>query len=261
MSRLTWDEVGERRFETGVDRGVLYLAGGGSVVWNGLTGVDETFNREAKAYYQDGQKYLTQHVLGEFEGKLKAFTYPDVFDVMDGVYTKNAGLFVHDQMPQSFGLSYRTKIGDDQLGLDRGYRIHLLYNLQASPDDRAYLSVGDQVVPMEFSWTLTTVPALKGWGYRPTSHLSLKSTDLDANTLAYLEGVLYGTDTTPPQLPSFAELVDLLENPPAITIASDGESMTATGSDSDVMMIDANTYDISNADATDQGLGEWEFNY
>ncbi len=170
-------------------------------------------------------------------------------------------MFVHDQKPKSFGLSYRTKIGDDLSGLDRGYRIHLLYNMQATPDTRAYSTMGEQVAPMEFSWTLTSVPALKGWGYRPTSHLSLKSTDLDPNTLAYLEGVLYGTDTTPPQLPSFAELVELLENPPTIDISGDGESMTATGSDSDVAMIDANTYDISNADATDQGLGEYQFNY
>lgn len=207
MTTLAWDKVGERTYQAGVDRGVLYLSAG-AVVWNGLTGVDESSNREVKAYYIDGQKYLTHQVLGEFEAKLKAFTYPNEFEEMDGVY-KDGGLLVHDQVPKSFGLSYRTKIGDDQAGLDRGYQIHLLYNLQATPDDRAYSSVGEQVAPMEFSWALTSTPLEKSPGYRTTAHLSLKSTDVPSSTLANLEGILYGTASTAPRLPAFAELLSI----------------------------------------------------
>ncbi len=166
---------------------------------------------------------------------------------------------VHDQRPKSFGLSYRTRIGDDLSGIDLGYRIHLLYNLKATPDDRAFLSVGSQVAPMEFSWMLTSVPSLKGWGYRNTSHVSVKSTDLAPSILASLEDILYGTANTLPRLPSFAELIELIENPPTITLSADGYNMIATSSSNDVTMIDANTYNISGADVTDLGLGQYEF--
>lgn len=250
MAVLAWDQVGERTYQAGVDRGVLYLLDK-AVVWNGLIGVDETFNRELKSYYQEGQKYLTHQLLGEFEGKLKAFTYPDEFEEMEGVYTKKGGLFIHDQKPKTFGLSYRTKLGNDLAGLDLGYRIHLLYNLQASPDTIAHSSVGDQATPMTFSWTLTSVPTIQGWGYRTTAHLSLKSTDLSPDTLAYLEGIIYGTATSAPRLPTLDELIVNVEKPPTIVDNGDG-TWTASSSDNDVMFVDSPTntsFQITGANA------------
>lgn len=262
MTALAWDKEGERTYQAGLDRGVLYFCpepgvSGGAVVWNGLVSVDETFNQEEKAYYQDGQKYLTYQIPSKFAAKLKAFTYPDEFEQMDGIYTKEGGLFVHDQPLKNFGLSYRTKLGDDLSGLERGYRLHLLYNLQAVSDDRAYSSVGNQLAAMEFSWSLTSIPVISGYGYRTTSHLSLKSTDLDPSTLAYLEGLLYGTANTAPYLPSLQELVSLIENPPAVSL--DNNEVVASSSGSDVVLVDPNTYRISGADVIYLGSDTYQF--
>lgn len=248
MGILAWDQPGQRTYQAGVDRGVLYLADKPAVVWNGLIAIEETFNRESKAYYLEGQKYLTYQVLGEFEGVLRAFTYPDAFEDVDGVVTKKGGLYIHDQQPKGFGLSYRTMLGDDLEGLDRGYRIHLLYYLQATPDSIGYSTAGDQATPMAFSWKLTSTPVVQGWGYRSTAHISLKSTDLSPDTLEYLEGILYGTATTAPRLPTIAELITNVENPPTITDNGDG-TWTASSPDNDVMLTDSTTFQISGADA------------
>jgi len=247
LTVLAWDRPGERTYQAGVDRGVLYLPGK-AVVWNGLVGVDEAFKRETKEYYLDGQKYLTYQVLGEFEGKLRAFTYPDEFEEMDGVRTQKSGLFIHDQQPKSFGLSYRTQLGDDLAGLARGYRIHILYNLQAIPEGLSYSSVGGQAAPMTFGWGLISTPNVQGWGYRPTAHISLKSTDLAPDTLLYLEGILYGTATTAPRLPSLEELIKEVDNPPTIVDNGDG-TWTATSADADVTLVDATTFQVSDAEA------------
>ena len=258
MTALAWDQEGERIYQAGVDRGVLYLPSS-AVVWNGLISVDETFNREVTPYYQDGQKYLIHQVLGEFEATLKAFTYPDEFEEIDGVYTKNGGLFVHHQTPKTFGLSYRTSIGDDLEGLSHGYNIHLLYNLRAIPDSRSYSSVGDQISPIPFSWKLSGIPSVWGYGYRATAHLSLKSTDLLPSTLAYLEGVLYGTPTTAPRLPSLQELVNLIENPPVVTVVNNNVNIASSGTD--IVLIATDTYQVSGADVIDMGFDTWQFTY
>lgn len=246
MTVLTWDNPGERTYQAGIDRGVLYLPTK-AVVWNGLISVEETFNRELKSFYLEGVKYLTYQTAGEFEGNLKAFTYPNEFEEMDGVYTKKSGLFVHDQQPKSFGLSYRTKLGNDLAGLDLGYRIHILYNLQAVPDSLAYTTISDNTEPTTFSWTLTSTPVLRGWGYRGTAHLSLKSTDLPPDTLVWLEDILYGTASTAPRLPTFTELIINVELPPTITDNGDG-TWTASSADDDVSLIDSTTFQVSGAD-------------
>lgn len=177
--------------------------------WNGLTGVEDTTAREAKSSYLDGIKYLDYHILSEFSGKLKAFTYPDEFDDINGTRNNGDGVLVHDQPPKSFGLSYRTKIGNDVDGVDHGYSIHILWNLLALPDPIAYASMNNAVSPIEFAWGLTSTPKLVP-GYRPTAHLSIKSTDLDPRSLAALEAALYGTDETEAYLPSPEEVIGLV---------------------------------------------------
>lgn len=256
MPALLWDQVGDRLFEAGVDRGVLYLADK-AVPWNGLTGVEESPNVDSKAYYQDGIKYLDVKVLGEYNATLKAYTYPDEFDQVLGIATDGKGLFIHDQRPKPFGLCYRTRIGNDVDGIDHGYRIHLLYNLMATPSNMSFGSVASNVAPVEFSWGLSSTPQVLA-GYRPTAHLSVKSTDLDPGYLAYVESLLYGSELADPYLPTMAEMFDLIANRVIIVDNGDG-SWTATGSDRVVenlgdgfnlsgvttVMLDEGTYEIT----------------
>lgn len=209
MTELVWDKIGDRTYQTGVDRGVLYLSDGTSAAWNGLTSVDEKVGRDTKSYYLDGVKYLENQTPGDFSAQLKAFTYPDEFDRINGVAPDGGGLFVHDQKPRSFGLSYRTLIGDDVSGTERGYKIHLLYNLMVVPDNNAYTSLDDGSKPIEFGWDLSGTPVATA-GYKPTAHLSLDSTKIAPASLTAVEDILYGTSTANPRLPLFQELSTLV---------------------------------------------------
>lgn len=206
MTSLVWDEVGTRRWETGIDHGVLYLPDGSAVPWNGLTSLTEDLTREIKSYYLDGIKYLDHHVPGSFKANLQAFTYPDEFDELMGNKEFAPGVFVHDQRTQLFNLSYRTRVGNDIEGADYAYKLHLLYNVQASAAAAGYATLGEAPVPGAFSWDLTGTPSSM-FGIRPTSHISLDSRRMDPELLTTIEVLLYGTDVTDPVLPA---LVDLL---------------------------------------------------
>lgn len=228
MPALSWDRVGDRLFEAGVDRGVLYLPDV-AVPWNGLTGVDENPNVDSKAYYQDGIKYLDVKILGEYNATLKAYTYPDEFDQVLGIATDGKGLFIHDQRPRPFDLCYRTRIGNDLDGLDHGYRLHFLYNLMATPSSMSFGTVESNAAPVEFSWGLSSTPQFLQ-GYRPTAHLSIKSTEIDAGYLDYIESIIYGSDFADAYLPTMSEMFDLLAN--RVTLVDNGDgSWTASGSD------------------------------
>jgi len=210
MTMIDWDKVGERRFETGVDRGVLYLPDGSAVPWNGLTEVSEARGREVKSYYLDGIKFLDHHVPGAFSGKIKAFTYPDELEVTMGNAEFAPGVVVHDQPASLFNLSYRTRIGNDLEGTDHGYKVHILYNLTASASDVAFASVGADVTPQVFEWNLTGTPATM-WGIRPTSHVSVDSRKASSELLTALEAMLYGTAEVDPALPGIVELLAMVE--------------------------------------------------
>ena len=244
MTALVWDSVGDRVFQTGVDRGVLYLPDGSGVPWNGLVGVTETPSREVKPFYLDGVKYMEHHVLGEFNGELRAFTYPDEFDEINGI-AEDDGVFFHDQPPQSFGLSYRTLIGDDVEGIAHGYKIHVLYNLMAAPTNNAYESLANVVTPLVFAWNLSGVPVAYP-GRRPTVHISFDSTKMEPALLAVYEEQLYGSLETEPSLPSMVELLSL----DAITIIDheDG-TWSAVGPDELITMTDDTTFEITEVDA------------
>lgn len=208
MTVLEWDRVGDRRYETGIDRGVLYLPDGSAVPWNGLTGLTESRGREVKSFYTDGVKYLDHSVPGDFAANLTAITYPDELDELLGDVEYAPGVSLYDQRAQMFNLSYRTRVGND-LDPDAGYKIHILWNLLAVPADVAFASNGDSVAPVAFAWSLTATPS-QMFGIRPTAHISLNSLRMDPETLDTIEALIYGTVGTDPVLPTLVELLALI---------------------------------------------------
>jgi hypothetical protein len=198
MAKLEWDKVGERYYQTGTDHGVLYVATNGTypegVAWNGLTGVDENpSGAVASAQYADNIKYLELRSNEEFGATVTAYTYPDEFEECDGSAEPVDGMFIGQQKRKVFGMSYRTRIGNDTDGDDHGYVLHLVYGATASPSARSFKTVNESPEPIEFSWEITTTP-VKIEGYRPVSHVRINSTKADATNLAVLESVLYGAD-------------------------------------------------------------------
>lgn len=241
MAKLAWDQAGDRTFQAGLDRGVLYLPDK-AVAWNGLTGLDENSSMTMNSYYQDGIKYLDHQVLGEFSGSLKALTYPEEFEQCIGLDSKGSGLVFHDQRPVSFGLSYRVKNGDDLAGTDGDYTIHLLYNLRAVPSSLGYATMDQQASPVDFAWDLTSTPE-SVVGHRPTAHVSLKSSDMGFGMLQQLEDILYGTDIDVPYLPTLAELIDTIDNPVSIVDNGDG-TWTASGSANAVSLLSPTVFQV-----------------
>lgn len=206
MAVLEWDKTGERYFETGVDHGVLYIPDNfgayvDGVAWNGLTSVSETpSGAEANAQYADNIKYLNLFSAEEFGATLEAFTYPDEWAQFDGLAVPTPGVVIGQQSRKTFGLSYRSRIGNDLEGDDFGYKLHLIYGAQASPSEKAYNTVNDSPEAITFSWEITTTPVAVT-GYRPTSILTIDSTKVNPADLADLEQILYGDVAVDPALP------------------------------------------------------------
>lgn len=252
MAVLEWDQIGERIYQTGIDRGVLYLPDGTAAPWNGLTDVEESSNNEVKSYYLEGSKFLQTLIPGEFIGKLKAFTYPDEFEEVGGLVHVAPGLDFHNQPVKSFGLSYRTKVGNDLEGLDFGYKIHLLYNLIANPDANSYKTLNDSsAAPIEFAWTLTGTPPKIG-RFKPTVHISIDSRETDPAILALLETQLYGTESSSPSLPSIADVAEYFGYLGALVIVDHGDGTWSAIDEGDayITMLDATTFMIEDVDAT-----------
>ena len=207
MTAITWDGAGARLYETGVDHGVLYIPDANGVyntgfAWNGLTTVTESpSGAEPSAQYADNLKYLNLISAEEFAATIEAFTYPEEFGQCDGSATPLAGLKLGQQARKSFGLSYRTKIGDDLVGTDKGYKLHLVYGAQAAPSEKAYATINDSPEAITFSWEVTTTPVAVT-GYKPTASITIDSTKVDPTKLAALELVLYGTVGVDPLLPT-----------------------------------------------------------
>jgi hypothetical protein len=212
MTRLVWDAVGERFYETGVDHGVLYIGTAG-YAWPGLVSVTEsTAGGEPRPYYVDGFKYLNLAAAEEFEATIEAFSAPPEFAPCDGINTMYAGLLITNQPRRAFGFSYRTKIGNDVDGSDHAYKLHLVYNALAAPSEQAYSTLSDQAEAPTRSWKLTTL-APKIYGYRPTAHFVVDSRNTPSATLTELEDFLYGTDTTASAMPTVRELMELFGAP------------------------------------------------
>lgn len=215
MSRLTWDQDGERRYETGTKKGVVYpqAAGGaytGGEAWNGLIGVTESpSGAEPTALYANDGKYGELMSNEEFGGTIEAYTYPDAFAACDGSLELVKGVRVRQQARKTFGLSYVVTIGNDTEGTDHGYVLHLVYGAKASPSEQSNTTINDSPEAKTMSWEFSTTPVAVT-GFKPTSHVEINSLDVDADKLAALEDILYGSEDTEPRLPLPDELKTLL---------------------------------------------------
>lgn len=214
MARIIWDQTGERYYETGTDRGVLYPAVAGEypagVAWNGLTAVTQSpSGAEPTALYADNIKYLTLTSAEEFSATVEAYTYPDEFAECDGSAEIAPGITVGQQDRRGFGLSYRTLKGNDTDGNAHGYKIHLIYGCKASPSEKSYATVNDSPEAITFSWEVNTTPVAVE-GIKPTSILTIDSTKVDPSALEALEGILWGTESGEARLPLPDEVVSIV---------------------------------------------------
>lgn len=252
MATLTWDDVGDRIYQTGVDHGVLYLHDGTVAVWNGIVDVEEASSSELKSFYLDGVKYLENLTPGDFVGKLKALTYPEAFEAVNGIAVLAPGLSYHDQPVKSFSLSYRTRVGNDIEGPDYGYKIHILYNVIANPESHAFSSFTDSAIQaIEFAWALTGTPP-KVAKFRPTVHVSVDSRTTPPEIMDLVQAKLYGTETAGPSLPSIEDIAEYFGFRGALLIVDHGDGSWSAIDESDayISMIDATTFQIDFVDAT-----------
>lgn len=245
MTVISWDQIGDRRYEAGLDRGVLYSPDGSGVPWNGLVSVTERTTRSARPVYYDGVKFGDIVVPGDFSYSLKAITYPDEFLAFEGIVENQSGVYLTDQPQSRFHLAYRTRVGTDTTNLDFAYKLHILYNLTAFPTEKNYQTLGLDSDVMEFEWDLSAVPETID-GYRPTAHLILDSAKIDPYLLKDLEDVLYGTDTTSAMLPSLQSLVSYIQKWDRLVIVDNGDgTWTASTSAPGILtMLDATTFQI-----------------
>ena len=214
MSKLVWDTTGERYYETGVKKGVLYVQTAGAypkgVAWNGLTAVTESpSGAEATALYADDIKYLNLMSNEEFGATIEAYTYPDEFAACDGSAALVDGVMIGQQKRSAFGLCYRTAIGNDTDGSDYGYKLHLVYGCQAAPSEKGYATINDSPEAITFSWEVTTTP-VEVTGHKPTSCITIDSTKVEPGKLAALEKVLYGDTDIEPRLPLPDEITSIM---------------------------------------------------
>lgn len=214
MTVLTWDAVGERLYETGVDKGVLYLRDANGeypegVAWNGLTTVTESpSGAESNKQYADNIVYLNLISVEEFGGTIEAFTYPEEFEECDGTQLVN-GVAIGQQNRSTFGLAYRTRVGDDIDGTDAGYKLHLVYGALAAPSEKAFATINDSPEAITFSWEFTTTPVTVAGGYKPTALITIDSNKVDPADLASLEDILFGTVGDDARLPLPDEVLTL----------------------------------------------------
>lgn len=199
--KLVWDKTGEHYYETGVKNGVLYpMSASGTypkgVAWNGLTAITESpSGAEATALYADDIKYLNLMSNEEFGATVEAYTYPDEFAECDGSASLTEGVYIGQQARKTFGLCYRTTLGNDSKGNDYGYKLHIIYGAMASPSEKAYSTINDSPDAITFSWELSTTPVAVA-NFKPTASLTIDSTKVDLQKLASLEEILYGKDGT-----------------------------------------------------------------
>ena len=215
MAKLVWDESGKRLYETGVEKGVLYVQGENGqyqngVAWNGLTAVTESpSGAEPTALYADDIKYLELFSAEEFGATIEAYTYPAEFEACDGSASLGEGVTIGQQDRKAFGLCYRTIVGNDVKGNENGYKLHLIYGAKAKPSEKAYATVNDSPEAVTFSWEVTTTPVNVA-GFKPTASVTIDSTKIEAGKLKAIEDKLYGTASEEATLPLPDEIKQII---------------------------------------------------
>lgn len=215
MSKLTWDNTGERLYETGVKQAALYVQENGAypkgVAWNGITAVTESpSGAEATALYADDTKYLSLISAEEFGATIEAYMYPDEFAECDGSASIATGVSIGQQKRKTFGLAYKTTLGNDVESNDYGYKLHLIYGALAAPSEKAYATINDSPEAITFSWEVTTTP-VNVTGHKPTAIVTIDSTKADKTKLSALEDILYGTEQKEARLPLPDEVATLMK--------------------------------------------------
>lgn len=215
MSKIVWDQTGERLYETGVKRGVLYVQDSGGtypkgVAWNGLTAVTESpSGAEATPLYADDIKYLNLISTEELGGTIEAYTYPDEFAECDGSASIATGVYIGQQSRKTFGMCYTTTVGNDVDSNAHGYKLHLIYGALASPSEKAYSTINDSPEAITFSWEFSTTP-VNVTGFKPTANIVIDSTKATPEKMAALEKILYGDTDVEPRLPLPDEVAQVM---------------------------------------------------
>lgn len=218
--RIAFDAIGTKVYEAGVDQGVLYILGADGtytqgVPWNGLTQVTESpSGAEATPLYAGNHKYLSLYSAEEFGATIEAYTYPDEFEACDGSAELATGVTIGQQSRDSFGLCYRTKLGNDTLDDQYGYKLHIIYGAKAAPSEKAYQTINDSPEAITFSWELTTTPVNVD-GLKPTASVVINSTKIAADKLKKIEDILYGSTEVEPRLPLPTEIATICSAAPA----------------------------------------------
>lgn len=215
MSKIVWDQTGERLYETGVKRGVLYVQDSGGtypkgVAWNGLTAVTESpSGAEATPLYADDIKYLNLISTEELGGTIEAYTYPDEFAECDGSASIATGVYIGQQPRKTFGMCYTTTVGNDVDSNAHGYKLHLIYGALASPSEKAYSTINDSPEAITFSWEFSTTP-VNVTGFKPTANIVIDSTKVTSEKMTALEKILYGDTEAEPRLPLPDEVAQVI---------------------------------------------------
>lgn len=246
MAKLSWGNPGTRLFEAGVDRGVLYVGSSAGVAWNGLVSInEETDGGEANPLYYDGYKYGNGSSSEEYSATIEAFVYPREFDVCNGIAEPLEGFYVPNQKRKPFGLSYRTRIGNDLKGSDYAYKIHLIYNATVEPSSRNNQTIDDDLEANNFTWKVTTrAPFVNG--FRSTAHFAFDSRYSPPEALQAIEGILYGTNENQPRLPTVQELFDIYSAAATFVVTDLGDGVFSVAApDILVSVLSSTVYRIS----------------
>lgn len=228
MSKLVWDKIGERFYETGVTQGVVYPQTKDGkypkgVAWNGLTAVSEKpSGAEATPLYADNIKYLNLVSAEEFGANIEAYTYPDEFAECDGSAEIAPGVVIGQQSRKTFGLSYKTALGNDTNGADYGYKLHIIYGALAAPSEKGYNTINDTPDAITFSWEVTTTP-ISVKDFKPTASLTIISTKVDKDKLTKLEDILYGSGDEEARLPLPDEIAELMAVDDVSELSEEGD--------------------------------------
>lgn len=244
MTAISWDDIGERFYENGVSRGVFYGQDGLGVPWNGLTLVEESRVDTADPLYFDGLKFGDLVTLGDFEGKMKAFTYPEEFLFYEGLAPADPGIFLTAQTKMRFGMSWRTEINND-LGQSIGYKLHLLYNVLAIPAQKTYETLSLDNEPIDFEWEITAVPEEVD-NFRPTAYMVIDTRMADPFLVTDIENIIYGNSENDPTLPHMNAFVTFINKWGRLIITDHGDGTWSADSPIPgvITMLDETTFEI-----------------